>query len=174
MDGSVRTEARRPLRAVPLTRSAFEPYGDVIGAQGGRTTRVNGGRAVRHDDLLRLDHRTASRLPVLATYRVSPSFLPLAVEVLERHPSSSQIFLPLHAARFVVGVAPALLSGGPDLDGARAFIVDGAQGLHYRAGVWHVPMIALDGEAVFAMLMWEGAEADTVEHRLPEPFHIHD
>jgi ureidoglycolate lyase len=173
MDGSLSDGARRSLRVVPLTRDGFAPFGDVVGARGGRTARVNGGRAVRHDDLVRLDHATPSRLPVLATYRVGPSRLPFAAEVLECHPASSQIFLPMHAARFLVGVTPALPSGAPDLQGARAFIVDGAEGLHYRAGVWHVPMTALDAEAVFAMLMWEGTEADTVEHRLAQPLLIH-
>ena len=164
-------ETRCSLRAVPLTRDGFAPFGEVIGADGGRTARVNGGRAVRHDDLAHLDHATPSRLPVLATYRIGPSRLPFAAAVLERHPSSSQVFLPMQAARFVVGVAPASPSGA--LDRARAFIADGAEGLHYRAGIWHVPLTALDAEAVFAMLMWEGAEADTVEHRLPEPLLIH-
>jgi len=164
----------RRLRALPLTQADFAPFGEVIGARGGRTARVNGGRAVRHDDLARFDHATPARLPVLAAYRVSPSRLPVAVDILEHHPSSSQIFLPMGAARFVVGVAPALPEGGPDLDRARAFLVDGADGLHYRAGIWHVPMTALDEEAVFAMLMWEGTAADTVEHRLPEPLLIHD
>jgi ureidoglycolate lyase len=167
-------ETHRPLRAVPLTRDGFAPFGEVIGADRGRTARVNGGRAVRHDDLARLDHATPTQLPTLAAYRVEPSRLPLAATVLERHPSSSHVFLPMRAARFVVGVAPALPCDAPDLDGARAFLVDGAEGLHYRAGIWHVPMTVLDEEAVFAMLIWKGAEADTVEHRLPEPLLIHD
>ncbi len=164
----------RRLRARPLAPQGFAAYGEVFEAQGGLVRAVNDGRALRHDGLVRLDHAVDARLPALAAYRVEPSGLPFAAAVFERHPGSSQVFLPLDVARYLVAVAPATPAGEPDLDRAEAFVAGRGVGVHYRAGVWHVPLVALDRAGAFAMLMWEAGAADTIEHRLPEPLLIHD
>ncbi|KAI1355230.1 ureidoglycolate hydrolase [Xylaria sp. FL0043] len=86
------------------------------------------------------------------------------VAVLERHPFTSQTFIPLTAdmtRRYLVIVAPTLGSSGdnstlpapegtglpgrglPDLRRLRAFVATGEQGVTYAAGTWHAPMVAL-------------------------------
>jgi ureidoglycolate lyase len=41
------------------------------------------------------------------------------------------------------------------------------------AGVWHHPILALDGPADFVMLAWEdGSALDCVEHPLAEPVRV--
>ncbi|KAI0148769.1 ureidoglycolate hydrolase [Xylariaceae sp. FL1272] len=95
----------------------------------------------------------------------------IEIKVLERHPFTTQTFIPLTAdttKRYVVVVAPTLPastddqdlpapspnsvetpgwkppgSGLPDLAGLRAFIATGEQAVTYGAGTWHAPMIAL-------------------------------
>jgi ureidoglycolate lyase len=161
------------LRARPLVPEGFAPYGEVFAAAGGATRLVNDGRALRHDGLVRLEHGTDTRLPTLAAYRVEASAPPFAAEVFERHPDSSQVFLPLDVSRYLVAVAPATPEGWPDLDRAEAFVAGCGVGVHYWAGVWHVPLVALDRAGAFAMLMWETGAADTVEHRLTLPLLIH-
>jgi len=156
------------FRVSPLTRLAFAPYGDIIGAEGRQVRSVNDGRAHRFDGLAAIDHSTGGDRPVLATYRIVPSPLPIAVTVFERHPRSSQVFLPMHDSRFLIGVAPSNPDGEPDIARAQVFVAAGV-GIHYRADVWHVPLTVLDREAVFAMLMWETETDDTVEYRLCEP-----
>jgi ureidoglycolate lyase len=72
--------------------------------------------------------------------------------------------------RFLIVVAPTAADGGPDVDGLRAFVCGPGQGITYRAGVWHHPIIAVDGDADFAMLAWEdGSALDCVEQPLPAP-----
>jgi len=156
------------LRAVPLDAGRFAPYGDLIVPDGGRVTSVNDGRALRYDDLAPLAHATGAERPVLSLYRVSPSERPFRAGLFECHPLSSQVFLPMADAEFLVVVAPDR-GGAPDLDRAEAFLPDRRTGIHYRAGIWHVPLAAFGSEAVFAMLMWEAGRADTVEHRLAVP-----
>jgi ureidoglycolate lyase len=90
------------------------------------------------------------------------------VEVLERHPFTTQTFIPLGLspaeqakARYLVIVAPSLPPssndqsfpvptgdnlpgrGLPDLTRLRAFIATGAQAITYGAGTWHAPMVAI-------------------------------
>ena len=93
------------------------------------------------------------------------------VEILERHPFTTQTFSPLGLAKgevtkFLVIVAPSLpLSerdiglpvprsagttnvklpgrGLPDLTKLKAFLADGSQAVTYGAGTWHAPMVVL-------------------------------
>lgn len=92
------------------------------------------------------------------------------VKILERHPFTTQTFVPLtkdgKTSRYLVVVAPTLPSskpdealpvprkendgkgrlpgsGLPDLTQLRAFIATGEQAVTYGAGTWHAPMVAL-------------------------------
>jgi ureidoglycolate lyase len=141
----------RVLRVEPLTGVAFEIFGDVIEAPRGGGRTVNDGTAVRHDDIAALELTADGGRPVLGLFRVRPQHLPFECRTLERHPLSSQAFVPVGERRFLVVVAPAG-DGKPDAAATRAFVTDGRQGVNYRRGVWHHPVLALDGETDFVMM----------------------
>ncbi|CAK7202756.1 hypothetical protein SEUCBS139899_005483 [Sporothrix eucalyptigena] len=78
------------------------------------------------------------------------------VTILERHPYTSQTFVPLSTlsaadTRYLVIVAPSLAetpsgmstTNPPDIRGLRAFIARGDQAVTYGAATWHAPMAAL-------------------------------
>jgi ureidoglycolate lyase len=87
------------------------------------------------------------------------------VTVLERHPYTTQTFLPLglgpeeRDTYFLVVVAPSLagtvaiataadgrhvdVANPPDLARMRAFVARGAQAVTYTPGTWHAPMVVL-------------------------------
>jgi len=147
-----------PLRCSPLTPGAYAPYGHVIMAspRGEPGTPANQGTARRFDHLAALDDLRPGRAALnVSVFRCAPRPAgPLVVALLERHPASSQIFVPMNAARYLVVVA---LGEGdrPDLSTLAAFVASGTQGVSYLPGVWHHPMIALDHEIDFACLAWE-------------------
>jgi ureidoglycolate lyase len=127
---------------------------------------ANQGTARRFDHLASLENLRPGRATLnVAVFRCAPRPPPpLAVGLLEKHPASTQIFIPMNARRYLVIVA---LGGAlPDLSTLAAFVATGAQGISYFPGVWHHPMIALDGEIDFTCLIWEdGSEDDcTVVH----------
>ncbi|KIL96346.1 hypothetical protein FAVG1_01090 [Fusarium avenaceum] len=86
-----------------------------------------------------------------------------SVNILERHPFTSQTFAPLAstASSYLIVVAPSLPPspqdeglpvpsgsglpgrGLPDLKGLRAFTATDRQAVTYAAGTWHAPMVAL-------------------------------
>lgn len=87
------------------------------------------------------------------------------VNILERHPYTTQTFAPLSTSgsessegqpRYLVIVAPNLktasaslessVSNPPDLSGLKAFIATANQAVTYGAGTWHAPMVALGPE----------------------------
>jgi ureidoglycolate lyase len=152
-----------PLRPVRLDPDAFAPFGSVVAAGLGPGIPVNQGRAERFDLACGLDHDARASRLVLATYRVTASAAPLAVELLERHPFSDQLFAPMTAESYLVVVAPDRPDGGPDADAARAFLAPGDRGVVYRAGVWHYPIAALGCAADFLMCMRETGAGDDTE-----------
>ncbi len=160
----------RTIRATPLSVEGFAPFGDVVSAGLRAGSSANQGTAVRFDRCAKLATTRAGASPNLAVFRAAPQALPLTVKLLERHPCSSQAFLPLTCARFLVIVAPAREDGAPDLDGLCAFVCGPGQGINYHAGVWHHPIVALDAPAELAMLAWEdGTAQDCVEHPFAAP-----
>lgn len=95
----------------------------------------------------------------------------MPIRLLEKHPYSTQLFVPMNASRFLIVVA----RGGdrPDLACIAAFIASGLQGVTYAPGVWHHPMIALDDATDFTCLTWEdGTASDCVMSDLVEPIGI--
>jgi ureidoglycolate lyase len=99
------------------------------------------------------------------------------VRILERHPYTTQTFIPLglspsevEDARYLVIVAPSSPPsqidealpvppvddkhpdlpgrGLPDLTRIRAFIADGSQAVTYGAGTWHAPMVVIGSKPI--------------------------
>lgn len=137
------------LRPAPLTAAAFSPFGEIIESQ--ETYRIiNEGTTRQFADLAPIDTATDGGRPSISIYRATPYQLPLAIMMLERHPLSSQLFMPLHGEPFLIVVAPA----GDQVDpaAARAFVSSGRQGVNYRRGTWHHPLIALRDASEFLVV----------------------
>lgn len=151
--------------AKPLTRDAFAPYGEVI------QCLSEPGREFFNDCLV--NTRTGAKID-LSLALVEPNReQALKVRALERHEFSSQTFLPIHVARYVVVVAPVASGGGPDTRLAQAFIATGRQGITYRANTWHHMVTVLDEPGEFAVLMWcDGSKDDQEFCQLKDPFTV--
>jgi ureidoglycolate lyase len=147
----------------------FAPFGRVIEVGAGVSSNANQGTATRYDfctDLITT--RPQARLN-LAVFRAEPRAMPLTLKLLERHPCSTQVFVPMAVSRYLVCVAPTAPDGGPELSGLRAFVCTSRQAVAYAPGVWHHPMAALDAPSDFTMLAWEdGTSLDCEVRELPE------
>lgn len=155
----------RRVTARPLTADAFADFGQVI------PTRVP--TLGRRAHVATLENRRPAAAPNLAMARIAPSALPIRATALERHPFSSQTFVPTDLARYVVAVCPAGPDGEPLVEHLVAFVADGTQGVSYAAGTWHHPMAVLDRPGEYVVLRWDdGSAADTEWRRLGEPLLI--
>lgn len=149
------------LQLETLTAEAFAPFGEVIEAtpqQHGFS--INAGTSQRFHDLARLDPGEDGHL-IVSIFRAQPRSLPFAVRMLERHPKGSQAFMPLSGRPFLVVAAPA--SPQPDAGQMRAFLAAGHQGINFRAGVWHHPLLALQAESDFLVI-----DRDDPQHNCDE------
>jgi ureidoglycolate lyase len=128
------------IRVEPLTADAFRPFGDVI-ESGEVYELINSGTTKKFADLAQIDVATNGGRPCISIYRSTPYEMPLKIRMLERHPLGSQLFMPLHVEPFLVVVAPA--GDTVDPSSVRAFLTNGRQGVNYRRGTWHHPLIGL-------------------------------
>ncbi len=154
----------------------YAPYGQVVEtvpSSSSATMSANQGSAKRINYVGKLsNNRSIAAKPNLCVFKCTPRPLPFDVKLLERHPYSSQTFIPMNAKRrYLVVVA----QGGdqPDLGTLAAFVATNTQGINYNMGCWHHPMIALDEETDFACLVWEdGTDADCEVVELDEHYRI--
>jgi ureidoglycolate lyase len=128
------------IRVAPLTRDSFRPFGDVVETEGAQHFETNAGYAERFHDLAPIECSAQGGRPLLSIFRAKPFPLPLRVELMERHPISSQAFVPMGTAAFLVVVAERTKK--PEPADLRAFITNKRQGVNYRPGTWHHPLIA--------------------------------
>ncbi len=149
--------ARIDIQVMPLTKAAFAPFGDVIEAEGSQSYAINDGFATRHHDLAALDLLEAGGRPLLNIFRARPWPQPICIRMLERHPLSSQAFMPLGDRPFLAVVAAP--GEAPRPDEIRAFATNGRQGVNYRRGVWHHPLLVLDQAADFVVIDRGAADA---------------
>ncbi len=153
---------------VPLTQAAFAKFGAVVSCD--RDDRAaasaNLGSADRRDFLLDVENRRPAARLNLASFRCRPwAARPLSLSMLEKHPDSTQVFVPMTAGRYLVVVAEG--DDAPEVATVRAFVATGGAGVGYAPGVWHHPMIALDEAIDFTCLVWEdGTPRDCIVHPL--------
>ena len=165
----------RTVLAIPITPVAFAPFGQVVSAGITAGRSANMGTATRCDFAAALESTRDGARPNLAVFRSLAKTLPFEVTLLEKHPCSTQAFLPMACTRYLVCVAPSLADGSPDVERLVAFQCGPGVGVNYKRDVWHHPILALDGPADFAMLAWEdGSESDCVEWPLPKRILIAD
>ncbi len=168
----------------PLTPDSFAPYGGVISADHQikntnlKSNSANYGTAIK---ILKVS-------PIINNYENAPSgnkasanwnifrcsppnhILKYNVDgingrtqyyskVLERHPYSTQTFLPMGRNKndlaYLVIVASNDNEGLPDPTSVKAFIAKGNQAVTYNVATWHAPMIALIDTLDFGVLIHE-------------------
>ncbi len=161
------------LHSQPISAANFAPYGSLVSSAGLNGIPVNEGRGLRLETAAKLIHTTSAPKPNLALYQIEGSNWPVPVKMLERHRHSAQMFLPLNGGSFLIVVAGSLATGEPEIASLQAFTVQRGQGIVYAPGVWHLPLVALEHHAEFAMLMWEdGTQDDCDERLLASPFMV--
>ncbi len=162
----------RTIRTEPLTVEGFAPYGFVIMGERGDVPGkpANQGTAKRYNWLGAVeDLRPGKARLNLCLFRCSPrTQWPMRVAILEKHPNTTQLIVPMNVDKYVVLVGrPG--TDQPDLESLRAFVATGRQGVGYFPGTWHHPILALGAESDFTSAVWEDeSDGDCTLVTLPE------
>lgn len=158
-------DAASILTVERLTPPAFSPFGDVIAfGVASKVFPINHGTTMRHHALARVEVGAGHGLISLA--RAEPRTLPFAVTMLERHPLGSQAFIPLSKTPYLIVVAES-----PEHP-PRCFLAAHGEGVNYRAGTWHHPLIALERPSDFLIVDRGGDGHNCDEANLPRTWWI--
>jgi ureidoglycolate lyase len=154
----------KTIRARVLSPDAYAPFGRVIeGSAAAPEKAANQGSARKFEHLLPLENLRADAKANVSVFRCTPRTVPFEIALLEKHPLSTQMFVPMNAGRYLVVVARG--DERPDLATLQVFEATGRQGISYAPGTWHSPLVALDSETDFACVVFEdGTAEDCVEH----------
>ena len=142
----------------PLTNVAFAPFGEVVEMEGAKTFSINEGFAERCNGLAGVDVAFDGGSTNIGLAVANPRPFPFAVNLMERHPLGSQIFMPLQDRPWLI-----LVCTDPHDEGSfRAFSATGRQGVNYARNVWHHTLIVLDPASRF-LIVDRGGPGDNLE-----------
>lgn len=147
------------LVAEPLTKTAFAPFGDVIEMEGRVSFPINQGFAERFNDLATIDVGDEDGAVNVSIVVANPRPMPITLQVMERHPLGSQIFVSLQERDWLVAVC----SDPKDAASYRIFRATGRQGINYHKGVWHHPLLVFDRESRFLVVDRMGPDKNLEE-----------
>ncbi|CCG23761.1 Dal3 protein [Candida orthopsilosis Co 90-125] len=182
-------DRKQHISATALTPEAFAPYGGVISAdhqlQNVQKSEANYGTAIKLHKVAPIVnnfHNSTSGTKETANWNIFRCTAPKHLikhggsksvylsKVLERHPFSTQTFVPMGQDKsklsYLVIVAKTNESTSqklPDPSQIKAFICKGNQSITYGAGIWHAPMVVIDETIThldFAVLIHENGVAE--------------
>jgi len=157
------------LQILPLTKSSFAPYGEVIEADPATMRLINGGTTERYHAVAAPVVTGEPDRLIFSIFRGKPRTFPYAVTMMERHPHASQSFTPLSGRSFLVAVSD-------DLDGRpgvpKVFLVGPHQGVNYFPNTWHHPLMALEEVSDFLVVDRDNTSANLQEYAFETPYLI--
>ena len=161
----------RQIAAAPMDAAAFAPFGDVIDIAGDPDKLINQGLCGRYHDRARLEFGTGRA--GVSLFKAETRSLPLALDLVERHPLGSQCFIPMTPDPFLVIVAP---DEGGTPGTPLAFVTRSGQAVNFFGGTWHGVLTPLSAPGLFAVVdriaEGEPADANLEEHWFETPWTV--
>lgn len=161
----------KTLSIQPLTKAAFEPFGDVVEADPATKRPINGGTTERFHALGHPRALGEGAELIINLFRGQPRQLPYLVDMMERHPLGSQSFHPLQDRPWLVIVAE---DEGGRPGAPHVFMATGRQGINYRANIWHHPLMALGKISDFLVVDRSGPGNNLEEYIYSEPYIVQE
>jgi len=153
-----------------LNARSFADFGDVIEVQENAPfISINQGFTERYHDLAKVDVEQNNGRTLINIFRSTPLPLPIQITLMERHPLSSQAFMPLSNNPYLVVVAKA---GEFNESEIQVFLAQSNQGVNYHAGTWHHFCLALHEKSDFLVIDRGGEGHNCDEVLLEKPFSI--
>ncbi|KAH3902250.1 related to Ureidoglycolate hydrolase [Saccharomycodes ludwigii] len=173
------------INAEPLSVNNFRPYGSIVSPReqitkeiGEKQCNANQGTAIKIRKITQLQNdfnvKSTSNINIFQCF---PQTIKTEEEkntqhickILEKHPYSSQTFIPLcgNPDKYQYLVIVSNGTDKPDFTSLKAFLCRGDQAVTYGKGTWHAPMIVInDAPITFSVLINECDidEMDCVEY----------
>lgn len=156
------------LTPVPLTKTNFKLFGEVIELKGRDPISINSGNCVRYSDLATVDI-SSTGAPGISIFDAKPYSNPITLNYVERHPLGSQAFIPTSNDPYLVIVAHDL---GAVAQEPHVFITDGNQGVSYYRNTWHGVLTPIIRQGLFVVIDYIGGGDNLDEYEYTSPYLI--
>lgn len=163
---------QKSIEILPLTIENFAPFGEVISCDGHDFFHINNAHTERYHALVETTVKGDAHIGISIFRNIKSTPIPFEISMLEKHPNGSQAFIPMQGQNFLIIVALALDENTPDLTTLCAFISNGSQGVNYRAGTWHHPLLSLEAPSDFAVIDRIGTGHNCDVYAFPEKVQI--
>ena len=130
------------VKPVKITRKNFAAYGDLISSNDIKPININAGYAKRFDNLANINTSKDEGKAIVSIFTALKRNFPMQIDMMEKHPLSSQAFIPMKETTFITFVAP--LGEKPEINKIESFIVPPGKGINYKPDIWHFPLISTE------------------------------
>ena len=124
-----------------ISKDNFSLYGDLITIKNKDSKDINNSTTQSFFDLANIEILGSDHKVRLNIFNAKKRIFPLKIDMLEMHPLSSQVFLPMSNTDFIVLVAPVDVK--PDFNKVECFKVSNGDGVNFNSRVWHFPLISI-------------------------------
>ena len=128
------------IKPKKITQKNFKKFGDLISTRKIKPINVNNGYAKRFNNLCRINTSLKKGNTIMSIFSAKKRRFPMKIDMMEKHPLGSQAFVPMSETKFLVFVAPK--GKKPNTKKIESFIVPKLNGINYKPGIWHFPLIS--------------------------------
>jgi len=114
----------------------------MIGTENIKPIEINNGYANRFDDIAKIDTANNNGETTISIFSALKRSFPMKIDMMEKHPLSTQAFIPMKETTFLTLVAPE--GKKLEIDKIESFIVPKRKGVNYKTGIWHFPLISTE------------------------------
>ena len=125
-----------------ISNPNFLEFGDFINPYDKKPEDINTNTTKSYFDLANIEIIGDDNKARLNLFDAKKREFPLVIDMLEQHPFSSQVFLPLGNNPFFVIVCPAAIK--PDLNNLKIFKIENGNGVNFKPKIWHFPLISIN------------------------------
>ena len=130
------------IKPIKINRKNFAMYGDLISSDDIKPIDINAGYAKRFDNLAKINTVADEGKTILSIFSALKRTFPMKIDMMEKHPLGSQAFIPMKETTFLCFVAPP--GESPNINKIQSFIIPPKNGINYKPGVWHFPLISTE------------------------------
>jgi len=149
------------VKPIKITRENFSDFGDVISSENIKPIDINAGYAKRFDDLANVNTLKDEGKTIVSIFSAIKRIFPMKIDMMEKHPLGSQAFMPMIETTFLAFVAPP--GDLPEINKIKSFIVPPKNGINYKPGVWHFPLISTE-DTSFLVIDRKGSGDNLIIH----------
>ena len=145
-----------------VSRSNFAEFGDLISTSDINPIDINAGYAKRYDNLADLNTLENGGKTIVSIFSALKRTFPMKIDMMEKHPLGSQAFIPMKETTFLCFVAPP--GELPDINKIQSFIIPPKNGINYKPGIWHFPLISTE-DTNFLVIDRKGKGENLIIHK---------